>query len=333
MVLPKNNQVPIHQQFTDLLNILKPTDVLVLNDTCVLPARLQGRKEDTGGKVEALLSRPLADNHWVALLKSSKKMKPETRLVFEGENSASLRATVGTAVKHEPGAYEILFHDDVRTFAQHYGEIPLPPYMRREADEEDTQRYQTVFAKPENNFAAAAPTAGLHFDDAFLLEAQRKGIEVIKVTLHVGPGTFLPVRDEDVTNHLMHAEPWSLSEEAAQKINAAKDDGKRIIAVGTTSIRVLEAAVDPASGRLKSGSGLTRLFIRPGSQFSIVDGFLTNFHLPKSTLLMLVAAAVGRENLLNAYSEAIEKEYRFFSYGDACFFEVCQKNQKRWPKS
>jgi len=333
MVLPQKNRSPMHQQFTDLLNILKPTDVLVLNDTCVLPARLKGSKEDTGGKVEVLLSRPLADNHWVALLKSSKKLKPETRLIFRGGNSTLLKATVGPAVENEPGAYEIFFHDDVRDFAQHHGEIPLPPYMRREADEEDTQRYQTVFAKPENNFAAAAPTAGLHFDDAFLLEAQRRGIEVVKVTLHVGPGTFLPVRDEDVTNHLMHAEPWSLSEAAAQKINTAKDEGKRIIAVGTTSIRVLEAAVHKASGRLKSGSGLTRLFIRPGFQFSIVDGFLTNFHLPKSTLLMLVAAAVGRVNLLNAYAQAIEQEYRFFSYGDACFFEVSQENQKRWPKS
>ena len=293
---------------------------------------LKAQKE-TGGKVEALLSRPLSDNHWVALLKSSKKIKPQTRLVFEGEKSENLIATVGTALEDEPGAYEIHFHNDVRNFAQQNGEIPLPPYMRRDADAEDTQRYQTVFAKPENNFAAAAPTAGLHFDDDLLMEAQRKGIQIVKVTLHVGPGTFLPVRDEDVTNHLMHAEPWSLSEDAAQTINQAKDEGKRIIAVGTTSIRVLEAAVDPSSGRLQSGSGLTRLFIRPGTQFSIVDGFLTNFHLPKSTLLMLVAAAVGRENLLKAYAEAIQQEYRFFSYGDACFFEVCPKNQIRWQAS
>ncbi len=333
MVLPENSQTPIHRQFIDILDILKPTDVLVLNDTCVLPARLHGHKEETGGKVEALLSRPLSDNHWVALLKSSKKIKPQTRLVFEGEKSENLIATVGPALEDEPGAYEIHFHNDVRNFAQQNGEIPLPPYMRRDADAEDTQRYQTVFAKPENNFAAAAPTAGLHFDDELLMEAQRKGIQIVKVTLHVGPGTFLPVRDEDVTNHLMHAEPWSLSEDAAQTINQAKDEGKRIIAVGTTSIRVLEAAVDPSSGRLQSGSGLTRLFIRPGTQFSIVDGFLTNFHLPKSTLLMLVAAAVGRENLLKAYAEAIQQEYRFFSYGDACFFEVCPKNQIRWQAS
>ena len=298
-----------------------PHDVLVLNDTRVLPARLFAHKKETGGKVEILLSRPLAENHWVALLKSSKKLKPETSLLLQGEDDAQLNATVGSPVADEPGAYDIRFHGDVRTFAEHNGEIPLPPYMRRAADDEDTQRYQTVFAKPENNFAAAAPTAGLHFDDDFLQSAQEKGVQIVNVTLHVGPGTFLPVRDEDVTHHKMHAEPWSLSESTAEVINQAKDAGRRVIAVGTTSIRVLEAAVDATSGRLCAGSGLTRLFIRPGSQFAVVDAFLTNFHLPKSTFLMLVSAAVGRKRLLSAYDEAVKEEYRFFSYGDACFLK------------
>ncbi|MBL93395.1 MAG: tRNA preQ1(34) S-adenosylmethionine ribosyltransferase-isomerase QueA [Myxococcales bacterium] len=331
LVLTSDASRPIDAQFARLKEFLQPGDVLVLNDTRVLPARLLGQKEETGGKVEVLLSRPVTLHKWIALIKASKKSKPGTSLVFTGDAGTTLRATVGPAIGDEPGAFEVDFDQDVRAFAEAHGEIPLPPYMQRQADASDKERYQTVFADPNKNFAAAAPTAGLHFDPNHLATLAQRGVEQVKVTLHVGPGTFLPVRDDDISQHQMHAEPWHLSETAAATLNRAKDQGRRVVSVGTTCVRVLESATNE-EGRLQSGSGLTKLFLRPGKQFAVVDALLTNFHLPKSTLLMLVSAAVGRDRLLRAYQHAVEQKYRFFSYGDACFFEVSQDNKKPWPK-
>lgn len=327
LILPHEAIAPRHGQFTEVLDLLDPGDVLVVNDTTVLPARLFARKAESGGAVEVLLSRPNPDGSWVALVKSSKKPKPGTRLVF-GQDAHQFAdtffATIETKLEDEPGAYQVRFEGDVVAYAQAYGQLPLPPYMARDAEAADRDRYQTVYANPQNAGAAAAPTAGLHFDTALLAELEDRGIQIARVTLHVGPGTFLPVRVDDVRQHQMHAEPWSISEDTAERLNAARARGSRIIAVGTTSVRTLEGSLAeaPPDAPFTAGSGLTRIFIRPGYRFRAIDALITNFHLPESTLLMLVSAVAGRERVLAAYDEAIRARYRFYSYGDACYFEV-----------
>lgn len=312
LMLQSHMNRPEHHQFSDFINYLNPGDVLVLNNTHVFPARLKGHKISTGGKVEILLSRIQPDGTWLALISCKGRLLPGTEILLED----SFQATVISRFNDEPGAYQIAFNHDIATYSR--GKIPLPPYMNREADDDDIERYQTVFADPQHSQAVAAPTAGLHFDDDMIEQIKHKGVQIAYVTLHVGPGTFLPIRTDNIDEHQMHAEPWTISDEAAQIINHAKG---RIIAVGTTSLRTLEsAAIDNKT--VKSGNGLTRLFIKPGFQFRIADMLLTNFHLPKTTLMLLVAAAVGKDRLLNAYQEAIEQQYRFFSYGDACLFDI-----------
>jgi S-adenosylmethionine:tRNA ribosyltransferase-isomerase len=299
-----------HCQFADLADQLRSGDLLVRNETRVIPARLLGEKE-TGGKVEILLVRQVEGEGqvWRCMTRSSKPVRSGMHLRFPGEID-------GYVLGEEPDGCRIIRFECRGEFLaalEQFGKMPLPPYIRREADRSDHARYQTVFARDPG--AVAAPTAGLHFDEQMFAALAERGIEICGLTLHVGLGTFLPVRSEDLAEHRMHGELYEIPAETAEKVNQAHCEGRRVIALGTTSTRALEDAVDE-DGRLRSGKGMSELFIRPGFRFRVVDGLITNFHLPKSTLLMLVSAFAGRENILAAYREAVERKYRFFSYGD-----------------
>jgi S-adenosylmethionine:tRNA ribosyltransferase-isomerase len=310
MVLNRGTEQVQLAQFTDIASWFRPGDVLVLNDTRVIPARLLGCKE-SGGRIEVFLVRRLTGSEeiWACLTKSSKAPRPGTRLIL-GDTLE------GTVVEGgEPPYRHVKFacQGDFSRMLEQVGRIPLPPYIRREATAEDRTRYQTVFARTSG--AVAAPTAGLHFTDEILQGLAAKGVEIRALTLHVGLGTFLPVRTDDITEHRMHQENYFVPEDTADAVNRAKAEGRRVIALGTTSTRTLEYAVDH-QGRLQAGEGTCDLFIRPGFPFRIVDGLITNFHLPCSTLLVLVAALAGREFILEAYRQAVEERFRFFSYGD-----------------
>ncbi len=297
-------------RFADLSQYFQAGDLLVVNDTRVIPARLLGYKE-SGGRIEVFLSRqmPLPGTVWQCLTRSSKTPRPGTRLFFDN----NLRGVVleGDQPPHRLVRFE--FEGDFFETLERVGQVPLPPYIKRSADDDDRERYQTVFgAKPG---AVAAPTAGLHFTRKTFDELQRIGVEVQALTLHVGLGTFLPVRVENVLEHRMHAEHFHVSHETAAAVNQARSEGRRIFALGTTTTRVLEYALD-GNGRLKAGEGASDLFIYPGFEFRMVDALITNFHLPESTLLMLVSAFAGRDFVLKAYRQAVAERFRFFSYGD-----------------
>lgn len=313
-----------HRQFRDIVDLLRPSDVLVINDTRVVPGRLHGRKE-TGGRAEVLIldygqthARDPDDNNRVyhCLVKASKQAGAGTRIHFEEELTAEVLDFcdgVHTLGFTAPKPFDELL--------ERIGKMPLPPYIKREParpNEADRRRYQTVYARFKG--AIAAPTAGLHFTDALLSQIREKGVSIAAVTLHVGYGTFVPVRVADIRDHRMHEEWFSISEETAHIVNQAKADGHRVVAVGTTSVRSLEYAVR-SDGTLASGSGRCDLFIYPGHSFSVVDAMITNFHLPRSTLLMLVSAFAGRHTILGAYAAAVEEKYRFFSYGDAMLID------------
>ena len=336
LLISRSNGDTCHNQFPKILEELKPGDALVINDTKVFPARLDGKKP-SGGKIELLLSRRISDLRWVGLLNARGKDVVGMELIFhpndsppargrpKEQNSAALRATPIKKTEGEPGAYEISFNQDPHAFALKYGSLPLPHYFGRDEESEDAERYQTIFADERKDLAAAAPTAGLHFDKELLDTIQANGIELVRVTLHVGPGTFLPIRATDIRNHEMHAEYWEISKGAAEKLNRTRARGGRVVAVGTTAVRTLEsAAATTTCSRIHSGSGETRIFIYPGYQFKVVDALITNFHLPKSSLILLVSAFAGRERVMKSYQAAIDGEYRFFSYGDACFFEKAE---------
>lgn len=311
MVLDKTTGEIEHRIFKDITNYLRPGDCLVLNNTKVIPARLYGVKEGTEAKIEILLLKRNADDVWETLVKPGKKAKPGTKIIF-GEG-----LLVGEVIDIvEEGNRLIKFHYDgiFEEILDKLGQMPLPPYITHQL--QDKNRYQTVYAKYDGS--AAAPTAGLHFTPELLEKVKAMGVDIAEVTLHVGLGTFRPVKEENVLEHHMHSEFYMVSKEAADKINHAKDTGNRIIAVGTTSTRTLESASDE-NGRMKETSGWTEIFIYPGYQFKVIDGLITNFHLPESTLVMLVSALAGREHVLNAYKEAVKDKYRFFSFGDAMF--------------
>ncbi len=297
------------RQFRDIVDLIQPRDILVFNDTKVIPARLYGRKE-TGGKVELLLERVLPAGKAWAQVRASKSPRPGSTILLE----SGYRCTVE---KRENDLFLLAFAemDDLAPMLREIGRMPLPPYIDRPAGVEDEARYQTVFARTPG--AVAAPTAGLHFDSELLSRLKDKGIAMTFVTLHVGAGTFQPLREENLEAHEMHREWFEISEKAVMEIEKARSRGGRIIAVGTTVVRTLETACQ--DGKLKSGKGETRLFIRPGFRFRCVDAMITNFHLPESTLLMLVCAFAGFEPVMAAYHHAVEKGYRFFSYGDAMF--------------
>lgn len=302
-----------HEHFSDLPSHLGEGDCLVINDTKVIPARLYGRREETGGAVEVLLLKRLADSSWECLVRPGKKCRPGSRLEF-GEGR--LRAEITDVVEDGNRIIRFEFDGIFEEILDELGEMPLPPYIRHKLAEKD--RYQTVYARVSGS--AAAPTAGLHFTEELLEKIKSSGVKIAHVTLHVGLGTFRPVKAEEIADHHMHTEFYQIDEDQAALINSVRKNGGRIICVGTTSVRTLESAADE-NGCLHAGSGETNIFIYPGYRFRITDALITNFHLPESTLIMLVSAFAGREKVLNAYSEAVRERYRFFSFGDAMLIE------------
>jgi S-adenosylmethionine:tRNA ribosyltransferase-isomerase len=316
-----------HGQFPDLLSLLHPGDVLVLNNSKVIPARLRGRKE-TGGVVEILLLEETVTNQWWCLLKPGKRVRAGTEIQLEAPDGNQTNIVAIAKEKDVEGRCLIEFtgDDNILNSLGSIGQIPLPPYIQRnfnDTQNNDLERYQTVFA--EKPGSVAAPTAGLHYTPDLLQQARAKGVKIHEITLHVGLGTFLPVKSQRLAEHKMHSERFSVPPETAAAVNLAKTEGRRVVATGTTSVRVLESVAANNKGRLIPGAGRTEIFIFPPSPFRIVDALVTNFHLPKSTLLMLVSAFAtpgeleGRGLMLSAYAEAVLEKYRFFSYGDAMF--------------
>ncbi len=309
LVLDKETGETSHHIFKEVINYLNPGDCLVLNNTKVIPARLIGHKEDTGAAIEVLLLKRKENDIWETLVKPGKKCKPGTKIVFgEGLWHATVLEAVEDGNRLIRFSYEGIFEE----ILDRLGEMPLPPYITHKL--QDKNRYQTVYAKYEGS--AAAPTAGLHFTKELLRQIEEKGIDIAYVTLHVGLGTFRPVKVDNILEHHMHSEFYQVTKEAADKINKAKKEGHRVICVGTTSCRTVESAADE-NGMVKEGCDNTEIFIYPGYKFKVLDALITNFHLPESTLVMLVSALAGREHILNAYEEAIREKYRFFSFGDA----------------
>ncbi|MEK0152380.1 tRNA preQ1(34) S-adenosylmethionine ribosyltransferase-isomerase QueA [Tetragenococcus halophilus] len=302
------------KHFYDIIDELHPGDALVMNDTRVLPARLYGEKEETGAHLEVLLLNNTEGDVWETLVKPAKRAKVGTQITF---GDGRIKAVVEEELEHGGRmirfSYEGIFLENLETL----GEMPLPPYIKEKLD--DPERYQTVYAK--ENGSAAAPTAGLHFTQELLEKIQQKGVELVYLTLHVGLGTFRPVSVENIEDHDMHSEFYRLTDDAADRLNQVKAQGGKIVAVGTTSIRTLETIGTKFNGKIKADSGWTDIFITPGYQFKVVDAFSTNFHLPKSTLVMMVSAFAGRDNILNAYQHAVDERYRFFSFGDAMFIK------------
>lgn len=313
MVLNKETGEVEHKVFKNIIDYLEEGDCLVLNDTRVIPARLIGEKVESGGKMEFLLLKRNEDDTWETLVKPGKRAKIGSRFSFGGgklfADVVDILADGSRLVKFD---YDGIFEE----ILDELGNMPLPPYITEKLEDKD--RYQTVYSK--HNGSAAAPTAGLHFTDELLDQIKAKGVKTAFVTLHVGLGTFRPVKVDDVDKHKMHSEFYSVSQEAADMINDAKKSSKRVICVGTTSCRTIESASGP-DGRLEAGSGWTDIFIYPGYEFKLCDNLITNFHLPESTLIMLVSALSSRENILNAYRVAVDEKYRFFSFGDAMFLK------------
>ena len=309
LVLEKESGAVEHHIFKEIIDYIEPGDCLVLNNTKVIPARLIGHKEDTGAAIEVLLLKHLEDGTWETLVKPGKKARPGARIVFgDGLLAAEVEDIMEEGNRKIRFEYEGVFEE----ILDQLGEMPLPPYITHKL--QDKNRYQTVYAKYDGS--AAAPTAGLHFTPELLAALEQKGVKLAYVTLHVGLGTFRPVKEENLLNHHMHTEYYQVSSEAAEMINCAKADGHRVICVGTTSCRTIESAADE-NGHLEETSGDTSIFIYPGYKFKVLDGLITNFHLPESTLLMLISAFAGYDKVMNAYKIAVEKRYRFFSFGDA----------------
>ncbi|MBR9937513.1 tRNA preQ1(34) S-adenosylmethionine ribosyltransferase-isomerase QueA [Oscillospiraceae bacterium Marseille-Q3528] len=311
LVLDRKTGAREHRIFRDIVEYLNPGDCLVINNTKVIPARLYGAKEGTQAKIEILLLKRREGDVWETLVKPGKKAKPGTKISFgDGLLTGEVLDVVDEGNRLIKFTYDGIFEE----ILDQLGQMPLPPYITHQL--KDKNRYQTVYAKHDGS--AAAPTAGLHFTPELLRQIEEKGVKIAHVTLHVGLGTFRPVKVEDVTEHHMHSEYFFIEEDQAKLINDTKAAGGRVIAVGTTSCRTLESAVGE-DGKLKATSGWTDIFIYPGYQFKVIDALITNFHLPESTLLMLVSALAGKENIMNAYEEAVKERYRFFSFGDAMF--------------
>ena len=313
LVLDKETGEVEHKHFHDILDYLVPGDTLVLNDTKVLPARLIGTKEDTGAVIEILLLKNISGDDWECLVKPARRVKVGTIVSFgDGKLKAKCTGEYDEGIRH----FELIYSGILMEILEELGTMPLPPYIHEKL--EDQSRYQTVYAKEVGS--AAAPTAGLHFTKELLEEIKNKGIDICYVTLHVGLGTFRPVSVTNVEEHEMHSEFYSMTREVADKLNLAKAEGRRIIAVGTTSTRTLETIMN-LYNEFRECSGWTKIFIYPGFEFKAIDCLITNFHLPKSTLVMLVSALAGKDNILNAYKIAVNEKYRFFSFGDAMFIK------------
>ena len=311
LVLDKQNGNIFHKTFSDIIDYLNPGDTLVLNDTKVIPARIIGVKEETGAVIELLLLKNIDDNNWECLTRPAKRIKVGTVISF---GDGMLKATCSSVGEEGIRVFSLSYEGILYEILDKLGTMPLPPYIHEKL--EDQSRYQTVYAK--NIGSAAAPTAGLHFTKELLNDIKNKNVNIAYLTLHVGLGTFRPVNVEDVTKHKMHTEYYSISKETCDIINKTKESGNKIVVVGTTSVRVLETVMN-RFGELKECSGVTDIFIYPGYKFKIVDNLITNFHLPKSTLVMLVSALAGKDNIMKAYHEAVLNKYRFFSFGDAMF--------------
>ncbi len=309
LVLDKETGEVSHRVFRDVIDYLEEGDCLVINETKVIPARLFGAKVGTDAKIEVLLLKRGENDTWETLVRPGKKAKVGTKISF---GDGLLIGEVVDVVEEGNRLIQFSYQGIFEEILDQLGQMPLPPYITHQL--EDQSRYQTVYAK--HSGSAAAPTAGLHFTPELLQKIEEKGVDIARVTLHVGLGTFRPVKVENILDHHMHSEFYQISAEAAEKINRAKEKGKRVICVGTTSCRTVESAADP-NGRLKEMSGWTEIFIYPGYEFRVLDALITNFHLPESTLVMLVSALAGREKVLAAYGEAIKERYRFFSFGDA----------------
>lgn len=309
LVLDKESGKTEHHTFKEIVHYLRPGDCLVLNDTKVIPARLLGEKEDTGAAVEILLLKRREKDVWETLVKPGRKCRPGAKISF---GTGMLKAEILDVVEEGNRLVRFQYDGIFEEVLDRLGEMPLPPYITHKLA--DKNRYQTVYAKHEGS--AAAPTAGLHFTHELLEQIRSMGVKIVYVTLHVGLGTFRPVKEEDILKHHMHSEYYTVTEETASTVNAVKKAGGRIICVGTTSCRTVESASDE-NGMLKAQSGNTEIFIYPGYRFRVLDALITNFHLPESTLIMLVSALAGREHVLAAYAEAVKEEYRFFSFGDA----------------
>lgn len=321
LTLDKTTGAVGHHIFREIVDYLHPGDCLVLNNTKVIPARLLGQREETGAHVEVLLLKRRENDVWETLVKPGKKCKPGTRLVF---GDGLLRAQVLETVEEGNRLIRFEYEGIWEEVLDRLGEMPLPPYITHKL--QDKNRYQTVYAKYEGS--AAAPTAGLHFTKELLSQIEAKGVKVVYVTLHVGLGTFRPVKEDNVLNHHMHSEYYQVTEETAKVINDTKAAGGRVICVGTTSCRTVESAADE-EGRVLPGGDNTEIFIYPGYKFKVLDGLITNFHLPESTLVMLVSALAGREHVLAAYEEAIRERYRFFSFGDAMYIADGMEDRER----
>lgn len=313
LVLDKNSGYIEHRHFTDIIDYLNKDDVLVLNDTKVIPARLYGIKEDTKAVIELLMLKDIGDNTWECLSKPAKRIKEGTVITF---GNGLLKAQCISVKEEGIRVFKLIYEGILYEILDVLGEMPLPPYIHEKLNDKD--RYQTVYAK--NVGSAAAPTAGLHFTNDLLQKIKAKGIKIVYITLHVGLGTFRPVNVEDINNHKMHSEFYMMNKESADILNNAKKNHQRIISVGTTSTRTLETIIG-LYGEFKECSGWTDIFIYPGYKFKAIDALITNFHLPKSTLVMLVSALAGKDNILNAYKEAVNEEYRFFSFGDSMFIK------------
>ena len=311
MVLNREEGTIEHKHFYDVISYLKEGDCLVINDTKVIPARLIGEKEETGAAIEVLLLKRLDDCTWETLVKPGKKARVGARIIFGG---GKLVGEVIDIVEEGNRIVRFEYEGIFEEILDELGQMPLPPYITHKL--EDKNRYQTVYAEHEGS--AAAPTAGLHFTKELLEEIKTKGIKIAHVTLHVGLGTFRPVKEDNILDHHMHSEFYVIDEKAVETINETKKNGGRVISVGTTSTRTLESVAEE-DGTLHAKSGWTDIFIYPGYKFKVIDGLITNFHLPESTLLMLVSALAGREHILNAYNIAVKERYRFFSFGDAMF--------------
>lgn len=323
MVLRRSDNSIEHRHFFDILEYLKEGDCLLLNDSKVIPARLYGIKEGTGARVEFLLIKRIEGDTWETMVRPGKRLKPGDSVLFSDEEGKKLRAEILDYGEDGTRIVKMEYDGILMERLEEIGSMPLPPYISRPSNDEDKDDYQTVYCHEEGS--VAAPTAGLHFTTELLDKAREKGVKIAFVTLHVGIGTFRPVKCETIENHHMHFEEYSVSEETAEIVNQTILSGGRVISVGTTSTRTAESAAcfDEKSGKylLKAGSGSTDIFIYPGYEFKIIESLITNFHLPKSTLMMLVSALYDREHILKAYDEAVREEYRFFSYGDAMFIE------------
>ena len=298
--------------FYDIIVYLNPGDAVVMDDSRVMPARIYGVKPDTGGHLEVLLLNNTEGDNWETLVKPARRAKVGTKIVF---GNGELTATVTKELEHGGRMIKFEYDGIFMEILDKLGEMPLPPYIKEKLD--DPEMYQTVYSKEIGS--AAAPTAGFHWTKELLKKVEEKGVKLVYLTLHVGLGTFRPVNEENIDDHKMHSEFYSMSQEAADTLNEVRKNGGRIVATGTTSIRTLETIGTKFNGELKADSGWTDIFIKPGYKWQVVDAFITNFHLPKSTLVMLVAAFTGRENILNAYKHAVQEKYRFFSFGDAMF--------------